>query len=144
MLTRNEAIDYMSAMIGGTHKDATPNHYLDVKTAMDKIYDGIEKVVGLKYQTVYKGVVYCDNIDSVEDALSDIEHSCKHGDLDVNGFSIEVEIQRDKKRHNGEGDTRLTLKQMSHEYQTKEYAKAMKKIDELEELINRMNLVIKS
>jgi hypothetical protein len=42
-MNRQDAIDYMGRMIGGTHENSTHNHYADAKTALNEIYDDIEK-----------------------------------------------------------------------------------------------------
>jgi|GEM_PF-4168980 len=39
---REEAQEYIRTMTTGHHKDATDNHYVDIKKAMDDIYDDVD------------------------------------------------------------------------------------------------------
>ena len=41
-MTREEGQQYVRDMTTGHHKDATSNHYNDIKKAVDKIYDDFE------------------------------------------------------------------------------------------------------
>ena len=44
-MNRQEGQDYVHRMITGHHENATSNHYNDVATAVDTIYDAHEKEV---------------------------------------------------------------------------------------------------
>ena len=61
MISREDAIKYMIDMIIGTHNDATHNHYADVKTAMNKIYDEFEKEIGNKEKSKEENFFYLKN-----------------------------------------------------------------------------------
>lgn len=41
-MTRARAQQYVRTMLTGFHKDSTHNHYKDVSTAINKIYDDFE------------------------------------------------------------------------------------------------------
>lgn len=104
---------------------------------------GIIKNQNLKFQTIYKNKIMTDCYDCFEDALEDLNsYNSKHN-LDKNCLSIEVLIERDFIRQNGSLDTRLTLEEVCSEFLNTEQEKNKKQVEELKDLVVRMNNIFK-
>lgn len=104
---------------------------------------GIIKNQDLKFQTIYKNKIITDGYIDINDALEDIEKYASNSNLDSNGLSIEVLIERDFIRQNGSLDTRLTLEEVCSEFLNTEQEKNKKQVEELKDLVVRMNNIFK-
>ena len=104
---------------------------------------GIIKNQDLQFQTVYKNRILTDCYDNIEEVLEDIEFKCSKASLEKRAISIEVLMERDYKRKNGGLDDRLTLEELSKDFLNTEYEKNKNKIEELKELVNKMNQLMK-
>ncbi len=90
------------------------------------------------FQTIYKGVIWNGSYDNIEEAIECYNSTILKGNIKEKDYSIEVVLPRDKKE-NG----RATLKELCEEYQNKEYEKAINKIEELTELVEKMRKALK-
>lgn len=89
----------------------------------------------VKYQTVYKNVVWCDGYDNLEEAIECMEENISKYGMEEKFFSIEVQIERDTKRRNGQGNTRGTTEELCKEFMDEKYTNAMNKIKQIEKIL---------
>ena len=96
----------------------------------------------MKFQIIYRRVIWTDGYDSFEEALEDmnshIETAKKNNKPEYGEkyFSIEVMIERDIKRQNGVKDTRATIEELAKGYMDKEYKEALDTIEKIKTLLN--------
>ena len=89
----------------------------------------------MKFQIIYKCVIFTDNIPTYEEALESFQEYTNNPNIEEKYLSIEVEIPRDDKRHQGFDDTRATIEEVSADFITNDYTKAMNTIEEMKRLL---------